>query len=93
MTLREVLQQIDTFSQDASVYMADTADLDATALVHYAVDGDPPERMNGMPLVMDVWHIKDTLDGIGTMLRQQTGEAPSQAMLFDRFLVYMKDDA
>ena len=93
MTLRDVLERIDTFPRDASVYMADTADLDAAALVHQAGDDDPPERMDGMLLVMDVWHVKETLDGLRSLLRQQTGEAPSQAQLFDRYLVYLKNDA
>ena len=93
MTLREILERIDTFSPEASVYMADTTDVDATALVHQAEDDDPPERMDGMPLVMDVWHVKETLDGLRSLLRQQTGEAPSQAQLFDRYLVYLKNDA
>ena len=93
MTLREVLERIDTFPRDASVYTANTADLDAAALVHQAEDDDPPDQMNGMPLVMDVWHVKETLDGLRSLLRQQTGEAPSQAQLFDRYLVYLKNDA
>jgi hypothetical protein len=78
VTLREVLEQIDTYSPDASVFMDDSADLDATALVHQAEDDDPPERMGGMPLVMDVWHVKETLDGLRSLLRQQNGTAPSQ---------------
>ena len=93
VTLREVLERIDTFPRDASVYMANATDLEATALVHQAEDDDPPARMDGMPLVMDVWHVKETLDGLRSLLRQQTGEAPTQAQLFDRYLVYLKNDA
>jgi hypothetical protein len=93
VTLREVLERIDTFSPEASVYMADTANLDAPALVHEVEDDDPPERMDGMPLVMDVWHVKETLDGLRNLLRQQSGVVPSQIQLFDRYLAYLKDDA
>ena len=94
VTLREVLERIDTFPREASVYMADTADLEAATLVYQAEDDDdPPDQMDGMPLVMDVWHVKETLDGLRSLLRQQTGEAPSQAQLFDRYLVYLKNGA
>jgi hypothetical protein len=93
VTLREVLEQIDTFPADAGVYTADTANLDAAALVHHAEDDDPPERIDGMPLMMEVWHVKETLDGLRSLLRHQSGEAPSQARLFDRYLVYLKNGA
>ena len=93
MTLREVLEQIDSFSPDASIYVADRGNLDDAALVHLSDDGDPPERLDGMPLVMDVWQVKETLDGLANLLRRQTGTAPSHAELFDRFLVYLKNDA
>jgi hypothetical protein len=49
--------------------------------------------MGGMPLVMDVWHVKETLDGLRSLLRQQNGTAPSQRELFDRYLEYLKNDA
>jgi hypothetical protein len=73
--------------------MADKAAHYSTAHVYQAEDDDPPERIDGMPLVMDVWHVKETLDGLRSLLRQQTGEAPSQAQLFDRYLAYLKNDA
>ena len=94
MTLREVLERIDTFPPDASVYMASAADLDAAALVHDSEDDDPPEQMNGMPNVMDVWHVKEILDGMRSLLREHNGGVvPSQEQLFARFLVYLKNDA
>ena len=93
MTLREVLERIDTFSPEASVYMADGANFDAPALVHLAEDDDPPDRMDGMPLVMDVWRVKETLDGLRNLLGQQNGATPSQGELFDRYLEYLKNDA
>lgn len=93
MTLREVLERIHTFSPDASVYMSDTANLDASALVYHAENVDPPPQMDGMPFVMDVWQVKDALDGLRSLLDQQTGEAPSQGQVLDRYLVYLKNDA
>ena len=93
MTLRELLERIDTYSPEGSVYMADSANLDASALVHQAEDDDPPDRMDGMPRVMDVWQVKEALDGLRNLLGQQSGVAPSQIQLFDRYLAYLKNDA
>ena len=94
MTLREILERIDSFPPDAGVYMADAGDLGAAALVREAEGGDdPPDRLDGMPLVMDVWHVRDTLEGLRNLLRRQDGAAPSQDQLFERFLVYLKRDA
>ena len=93
MTLREVLERIDTFAPEASVYMANTSDLDAIAFVHETGDDDPPERVDGMPLVMDVWQVRETVDGLRSLLREQSGADPSQGDLFDRFLDYLANNA
>lgn len=93
MNLREVLERIDAFPEDAGIYLAD-ASLNATAFVYQAEDRELPEQMEGMRLAMEVWHVQDTLAGLAHLLRQQSGSVdPSRDQLFERFVVYLKNDA
>ena len=93
MNLRELLEQIDVFPETASVYVADRLDLNAAALVHDSGEDDPPSRIDSMVRAIDVGHAKDTLDGLRNLLRMQAGSDPSQDELFERFLVFLRNDA
>jgi hypothetical protein len=94
MTLREVLEQIETFPPEATVFAVGPVDLGTTVMVLEAPsDDDLPDEIDGMRLVMDIWHVSDTLDGLRQLLRGQNGTDPSPDQLFERFLVYLKNDA
>ena len=93
MRFRDVLAGIEGFEAGAAVYVGDRFDLSSAALVQRAQDDDPPPEVGSMRLLMEIWQIRDTLDGLRQLLKAQHGNAPSEQELFDRLLIYLRRDA
>jgi hypothetical protein len=96
MTLREVLLNIKSFEDDATVFV--TIQRPVTLISAAAVatleedDGVPPEVAD-MEELMDIWHVRDILAGIERLKRDELGRCASQEELLDRFMLYLKNDA
>lgn len=96
MTLREALLSIESLDPEAAVYVAGGGPLDlshSVVIAEVPEDDSLPPAAAGMRLLMDVWHVRDTLRGLERLMRDQTRRPPTPDELVRRFMVYLENDA
>ena len=95
MNLRDALNNLASFNRDHALYVASKpVDLSSEVFICAVPEDDsiPPEAA-GTSLLIDVWHASETLRGLEQLLRIQVGRAPTQDELFNRFILYLDNDA
>lgn len=93
MTFQELLSGISGFDDGAGVYVKNASDLSSLAAIYQPDDDELPSDVEGMRFMMEIWQVRETLEGLRSLMFQQNGVAPSATQLFDRFLVYLQRDA
>jgi hypothetical protein len=93
VTLREILANLQNFDEDAGLFFNDVDGLSSPAIIFKTQDEDLPQEHEGKRLIMEVWHVREVLDGLQQLIKKQNGSLPSLEQLFERFLVYLRRDA
>jgi hypothetical protein len=65
-TLREIIERIDEFDEDQTVYLDRSSELtpDTLGIVVWAPEDDSvPQEAKGLKCFLDVWHIKEVVEG------------------------------
>lgn len=95
MTLRELLHKLDDLDDDATIFAGESP-LTLSSRVVVAIpdqDENGSAEADGCHEVMDVWHARETIQGLSQLLRSQLGRNATPDELEQRFMLYLKNDA